>query len=206
MGKDCILVGISGASGSGKTMVAQSLYHSLGSEKAVYLQEDSYYKDLARLPVKGRTQINFDHPDAFDHQLLFKHIKGLLQGEAIEYPIYDYTTHTRKRETLKIEPKKVIILDGILILSIKEIREIVDIKIYVDTPPDICLIRRLQRDIKERGRSLDSVVKQYQETVRPMFLQFIEPSKRFADIIITHGGENKAAIDIIQSKLENFIK
>lgn len=206
MKKDCILVGISGASGSGKTLVAQSLYNSLRSEKAVYLQEDSYYKDLAHLPVEGRTQINFDHPDAFDHQLLFKHIKDLLQGKAIEYPIYDYTTHTRKRETLKIESKKVIILDGILILSIKEIREIVDIKIYVDTPPDICLIRRLQRDIKERSRSLDSVVKQYQETVRPMFLQFIEPSKRFADIIITHGGENKAAIDIIQSKLENFIK
>ncbi len=206
MKKDCILVGISGASGSGKTLVAQSLYNSLGSGKAVYLQEDSYYKDLAHLPVEGRTQINFDHPDAFDHQLLFKQIKDLLQGKAIEYPIYDYTTHTRKRETLKIEPKKVIILDGILILSIKEIRETIDIKIYVDTPPDICLIRRLQRDIKERNRSLDSVVKQYQETVRPMFLQFIEPSKRFADIIITHGGENKAAIDIIQSKLENFIK
>jgi len=206
MKKDCILVGISGASGSGKTLVAQTLYNSLGSGKAVYLQEDSYYKDLAHLPVEGRTHINFDHPNAFDHQLLIKHIKDLLQGKAIEYPIYDYTTHTRKRETLKIEPNKVIILDGILILSIKEIREIVDIKIYVDTPPDICLIRRLQRDIKERGRSLDSVVRQYQETVRPMFLQFIEPSKRFADIIITHGGENKAAIDIVQSKLENFIK
>ncbi|RMF60655.1 MAG: uridine kinase [Calditrichaeota bacterium] len=201
-----ILIGIAGASGSGKTLVAQTIYEALGSEKVVIIQEDSYYKNLSHLPLEERTKINFDHPDAFDHDLLIDHLQRLLRGEIIEHPIYDYTTHTRKDETKKVGPHQIIIVEGILILAIPELRELMNIKIFIDTPPDICLIRRLQRDIKERGRSVDSVLEQYQATVRPMYLQFVEPSKRYADIIIPHGGKNVIAIDIVKSKIEKLLR
>ena len=205
MDKKGILIGIAGASGSGKTLVAHTLYKQLGTEKVVNLQEDSYYKDLVHLPFEERVKFNFDHPDAFDHELLRKHILLLLKGKTIEHPVYDFTTHTRKKETRKVGPHEIVILEGILILAIPELRELMDIKIYIDTPADICFIRRLQRDIDERGRSVESVIKQYQETVRPMYMQFVEPSKRYADIIIPHGGKNVIAIDIIRSKIEKLL-
>lgn len=200
-----ILIGIAGASGSGKTLVAQTLYDALGSEKVVNLGEDSYYKDLSHLSFDERVKFNFDHPDSFDHDLLISHLRKLLQGQTIEHPIYDYKTHTRKKETSRLGPHQIIILEGILILSVPKLRELMDIKIYIDTPPDVCFIRRLQRDIDERGRGVDNVIQQYQETVRPMYLQFIEPSKRYADIIIPHGGKNVIAIDIIKSKIEKLM-
>jgi uridine kinase len=205
MDKKGILIGIAGASGSGKTLVAHTLYEQLGTQKVVNLQEDSYYKDLAHLAFEERVKFNFDHPDAFDHQLLRKHVSLLLKGKTIKHPVYDFTTHTRKKETRKVGPHEIVILEGILILAIPELRELMDIKIYIDTPADICFIRRLQRDMEERGRSVDSVIKQYQETVRPMYLQFVEPSKRYADIIIPHGGKNVIAIDIIRSKIEKLL-
>lgn len=205
MGKKGILIGISGASGSGKTLVTNTLYQLLGSEKVVVLQEDSYYKDLSHLPMEERIKFNFDHPDAFDHDLLIEHLHLLLKGRSIEHPVYDFTTHTRKAETRKLGPHQIIILEGILLLTIPEIREMMDIKIFIDTPADICLIRRLQRDITERHRSVDNVIKQYNETVRPMYLQFVEPSKRYADIIIPHGGKNVIAIDIIKTKIEKLL-
>jgi len=205
MKKRGILIGVSGASGSGKTLVANTLFDLLGSDKVVIMQEDSYYKDLSFLPIEERAKFNFDHPDAFDHDLLLEHLNLLLHGETIEHPVYDFTTHSRKKETKKVGPHEIIILEGILLLVIPEIREIMDIKIFIDTPADICFIRRLQRDIKERGRSVESVINQYQKTVRPMYLQFVEPSKRYADLIIPHGGKNVIAIDIIQSKIEKLL-
>ncbi len=205
MAKKGILIGIAGASGSGKTLVSQTIYDTLESEKVVIMQEDSYYKDLSHLPLEERTKINFDHPSAFDHDLLIGHLKRLIQGEVIEHPIYDYNIHSRKPETRKVGPHQIIILEGILLLAIPELRDLMDIKIYIDTALDICLIRRLQRDITERERIFESVIKQYQETVRPMYFQFVEPSKRFADIIIPHGGKNFIAIDIIKSKIEQLL-
>jgi uridine kinase len=206
MDKHGVLIGISGASGSGKTLVAQTLYETLGSQQVVTLQEDSYYKDLSHLPFEKRTQFNFDHPDAFDHVLLITHLQDLLKGKTIQHPVYDFTTHTRKKETKTLGPHRIIILEGILVLTIPELRDLMDIKIFVDTPADICFIRRLQRDIHERKRTVESVINQYQNTVRPMFMQFIEPSKRYADIIIPHGGRNVIAIDIIRAKIENLLK
>jgi uridine kinase len=200
-----ILIGIAGASGSGKTLVTQTLYDELGSDKVLTMGEDLYYRDLSHLEFAERVRFNFDHPDAFDHELLISDLNKLLQGQTIEHPLYDYTTHTRKKETRKVGPHQIIILEGILILSVSKLRELMDIKIYIDTPPDVCFIRRLQRDINERGRNVDSVVHQYEETVRPMYLQFIEPSKRYADIIIPHGGKNVIAIDIIKSKIEKLM-
>lgn len=200
-----ILIGIAGASGSGKTLVAQTLYEKLGSEKVLILQEDSYYKDLSHLPLEERARFNFDHPDAFDHDLLVQHLNTLREGREIEHPIYDYTIHSRKKETRRVGPHQIIILEGILILAIAEVRELLDIKIYIDTPPDICFIRRLQRDISERGRTVENVIQQYLQTVRPMYLQFVEPSKRYADIIIPRGGKNIIAIDIVGSKMEKIL-
>lgn len=203
--KKGILIGISGASGSGKTLVAKTLQDALQSEHVLILQEDSYYKDLSHLPFEQRVHFNFDHPDAFDHQLLISHLKDLLQDRPIELPLYDFTRHIRYKETRMVKPHPIIILEGILVLTIPELRELMNIKIFVDTPADICFIRRLERDIEERGRTVESVIRQYQETVRPMYMQFIEPSKRYADIIIPHGGKNVIAIDIIQAKIEKLL-
>ncbi|MCK5454303.1 MAG: uridine kinase [Calditrichia bacterium] len=201
-----VLIGISGASGSGKTLVARTLYDSLGSEKVVIIQEDAYYKDLAELSLEERTKINFDHPDAFDHSLLIQQVNELINGRSIEHPVYDFTKHTRKPEFRTVGPHSIVILEGILILAIPELRDLMDIKIFVDTPADICFIRRLERDIRDRERTVESVIQQYQKTVRPTFMQFIEPFKRYADIIIPHGGKNIIAIDIIQAKIENLLQ
>ncbi|HGY56051.1 MAG TPA: uridine kinase [Caldithrix abyssi] len=203
--KKGILIGIAGASGSGKTLVSKTIMEKLGSEKVVMIQEDSYYKDLSDIPFDERTGKNFDHPDAFDHGLLIDHMARLLDGHAISHPIYDYKTHSRLKETRTVGPHTIIILEGILILSEPRLRDLMDIKVFIDTAPDICFIRRLKRDIEERGRSVDSVINQYMETVRPMYFQFIEPAKRHADIIIPRGGKNLVAIDILTAKINALL-
>ncbi|MFQ6114508.1 MAG: uridine kinase [bacterium] len=201
-----ILIGIAGGTGSGKTLVANNIYNELGSEKVVILCQDSYYKDLGHLPREERNAQNFDHPDAIDSDLLIEQIKALLQGKSIPQPVYDFVTHTRTKQTKIIGPHTIIVLEGILILDNPELRDLMDIKIYVDTDPDIRFIRRLRRDILQRGRSLESVIQQYEESVRPMHLQFVEPSKRFADIIVPEGGYNKVAIDLIKTKIEALLR
>ncbi len=203
--KKGILIGIAGASGSGKTLVANTIMEKLGSDKVVLIQEDSYYKDLSDIPLDERSGRNFDHPDAFDHGLLAEHLELLLQGKTIAHPIYDYKTHSRLKETRTVGPHSIIILEGILVLNEAKLREQMDIRIFIDTEPDICFIRRLQRDIKERGRTVESVITQYQNTVRPMYFQFVEPSKRHADIIIPRGGKNLVAIDLLTTKIHALI-
>ena len=203
--KKGILIGISGASGSGKTLVTKNIFDKLGSEKVVIIQEDSYYKDLSHIPFDERTGKNFDHPDAFDHQLLIEQVTELLSGKSISQPVYDYTTHRRKDELVTLGPHDVIFLEGILVLTEPRLRQLMDIKVFVDTDPDICFIRRLKRDLAERGRDVNSVINQYTETVRPMYFQFIEPSKRYADIIIPEGGMNKVAVDILTAKIRSML-
>ncbi len=203
--KKGILIGIAGASGSGKTLVAKNVMERLGSGKAVMLQEDSYYKDLSDIPYDDRTGKNFDHPDAFDHGLMAEHMDALLRGKSISHPIYDYATHSRKKETKTVGPHTIFIIEGILILNEPKLRDLMDIKVFIDTAPDICFIRRLKRDINERKRSVDSIINQYSETVRPMYFQFVEPSKRHADIIIPRGGKNMIAIDILTTKIKSAL-
>lgn len=203
--KKGILIGIAGASGSGKTLIANSIIESLGSDKAVIIQEDSYYKDLSDVPFEERKGRNFDHPDAFDHDLLAKHLLQLLNGEIISHPIYDYKLHTRSKKTKTAGPGNLIILEGILIFSKAQLRELMDYRVFIDTPPDICFIRRLKRDIEERGRTVDSVIKQYTETVRPMYLQFTEPSRQYADIFISGEGRNSEAVDILITKINALL-
>ena len=204
--KTRILIGIAGGSGSGKTLVSRRLYDELGSDKVIIIQQDSYYKDLNHLNLEERKMQNFDHPDALDDELLIYHLKDLLAGKYVEQPIYDFTIHTRKNETKRIGNHIIIFLEGILVLHNPKLRELMDIKVYVDTDDDIRFIRRLRRDIKERGRGLDSVIEQYEKSVRPMHLQFVEPSKRYADIIIPQGGHNLVAIDILKTKIEALLQ
>ena len=198
-----LIIGIAGGTGSGKTTVARRIYESLKGVNVVLLQQDAYYIDLSHLPLEERKKINFDHPSAFDNDLLIKHLKKLIKGQDIEKPIYSFTDYTRKKETEKVLPRDIIILEGILVLEEEKIRKLLDIKIYVDADEDERFIRRLVRDTKERGRSMDSVIKQYLSVVKPMFLQFVEPSKRYADIVIPQGGLNDVAIDIIVSKIKS---
>jgi uridine kinase len=204
--KKGILIGITGASGSGKTLVAENINKQLGSENVVLMEEDSYYKDLSDIPLDERARRNFDHPDAFDHDLLCIHISELLSGKTIAHPVYDYTTHSRKPETKTVGPHRVVVLEGILLLNEPSLRDLMDIKVYIVTAPDICFIRRLRRDLEERGRDVNSVINQYMETVRPMYFQFIEPSKRHADIIIPQGGKNRVAIDILTTKIKSLLQ
>ncbi len=200
-----VLIGIAGASGSGKTLVSKTIMERLGSEDAVFIQEDSYYKDLSNIPFDDRKGHNFDHPDAFDHDLLVDHMRQLINGQTISHPVYDYKTHSRLNKTRTVGPHRLIILEGILVLSESRLRELMDIRVFIDTAPDICFIRRLKRDINERGRSVDSVIEQYNETVRPMYFQFIEPSKRHAHIIIPRGGKNLVAVDILTTKIHSLM-
>lgn len=206
MSQPGILIGIAGGSGSGKTLVAENIYSELGTERVVLICQDSYYKDLSHLSEEERRKQNFDHPDAMDTQLLISQISDLLSGKAIRQPVYNFVTHTRTEETKEIAPQDIIVLEGILILYNPELRKLMDIKIYVDTDPDVRVIRRLRRDILERGRSLESVIKQYEESVRPMHLQFVEPTKRYADIIVPEGGYNRVAIDLIKTKIEVLLR
>ncbi|MCP4261873.1 MAG: uridine kinase [Planctomycetes bacterium] len=203
--KKGILIGIAGASGSGKTLVANSIIESLGSDMTVMIQEDSYYKDLSDLPYEERVSRNFDHPEAFDHDLLDKHLLQLLNGEAVSHPVYDYKLHTRSKETRTVGPCVLIILEGILILNNARLRELMDYRVFIDTALDICLVRRLKRDVEERGRTVDSVIRQYTETVRPMYLQYIEPSKQYADILISGDEKNFVAVDILTTKINTLL-
>lgn len=204
--KKSILIGISGASGSGKTLLASTIVNELGSNRVVVLKEDNYYKDQSHLEFAAREEINYDHPDAFDHDLLSKHIDDLNSGKNISVPIYDFKTHTRLEEATNIKHHDIIVLEGIMIFAIPLIRQLLDIKIFVDTPVDLCLLRRIQRDVVERDRNLDSVLEQYQTTVRPMFMQFIEPAKKHADIIVPNGGKNRVAIELIKAKINSLLK
>ncbi len=204
--KKPILIGITGGTGSGKSTVAKEICSKFSEDYIAMIEQDSYYKDQSHLSMEERVKTNYDHPDAFDNELLISHLKSLLEGKDIEKPIYDFSVHTRKEETVKVEPRDIIILEGILVLSDQEIRNLLDIKIYVDTDADVRIIRRLVRDINERGRSVDSVINQYLTVVRPMHLQFIEPTKRYADLIVPEGGHNKVAIDIISANIKHILQ
>jgi len=203
--KKTILVGIAGASASGKSLLAETLIEKFPRQHLIMISEDSYYKDQSHLTLEERVKTNYDHPDSIDHALLYKHLKQLEQGQPVEVPFYDYEEHNRRSETRLVEPATVVIYEGILLFVKPDIRELFDLRFYMDTPLDICLTRRLKRDILRRGRSMESVIKQYMETVRPMFLRFIEPSRHHADLIIPRGGKNQIAIDLIKTKIQSLI-
>lgn len=205
MSKQPIIIGISGPSASGKSLLANTIVNELGSEQVVVISEDAYYKDNSHLPLSEREKINYDHPDAFDHALLCDHLKKLQQGKSVDIPVYSHSKHIRLPQTRHIGRHTIIILEGILLFSDQALRQVMDIRIFMSTPLDVCLIRRLKRDVVERHRSFESVVHQYETTVRPMYLQFIEPSSRNADIIIPRGGENRIAIDMIQAKMRELL-
>lgn len=202
-----LIIGIAGGSGSGKTTVVNRIIENLDKEQLAIIPQDSYYYDSSHIPMEERKKINFDHPNAIEFSLLVEHIKQLKSGKAIEQPIYSYITCTRNKETIRVEPKNVIIVEGILILSNPELRDLLDIKVFVDADGDDRLARIIMRDIIERGRNTDTALSHYQDTVKPMHLQFIEPSKRFADLIIPQGGHNERAIEVlthyIGSKINN---
>lgn len=199
------MIGIAGGSGSGKTTVAQEILQRVGPDRIAYIQHDSYYKDLTGLPPTQRNEVNFDHPNSLETELLIRHVEKLKAGQPIEVPVYDFSTDSRTGETFMVQPHRVIIVEGILIFVEPALRALFDVKIFVDTDPDVRLIRRLQRDITERGRSVESVIKQYQSTVRPMHLEFVEPSKRYADVIIPEGGFNRAALDMVVARIESLL-
>jgi len=201
-----LVIGIAGGTGSGKTTVANVIVQRVGVDQIAYLPHDAYYKDLSNLPEAQRIEINFDHPNSLETSLLIEHIKQLKNYEPIHLPIYDFRTHCRTNETKLIKPKPVIIVEGILIFAEAELRPLFDIKIFVDTDADIRFIRRLQRDITERGRSTESVIHQYLSTVRPMHLEFVEPSKRYADVIIPEGGLNSVAIDMVVARVKSLLR
>lgn len=200
-----LIIGVAGGSGSGKTTVVRHIIDSIGEDNILLLQHDSYYRDLKHLSFEERTKQNFDHPSSLETELMIRHIKALKNGYQVEVPIYDFTRHIRKEETRQVNAKKVILIDGILIFNEKELREQMDIKLYVDTDDDIRLLRRIKRDIIERDRELDNVLNQYQKFVRPMHLEFVEPSKRYADIIIPRGGENKIALDMVNALIQEHL-
>lgn len=196
-----LIIGISGGTGSGKTTVANRILETVSANEVVFIQQDSYYRNLKDLPLDYRQLANFDHPDALDNDLLVNHIRKLKAGEPVELPIYDFKTHMRLNDTLRIEPQPIVIVEGILIFSDARLLEQLDVRVFVDTPDDIRFIRRLRRDIAERARTVESVIEQYLATVRPMHMQFVEPSKRYADVIIPEGGHNLVSIDLISGKI-----
>ncbi|MEM1055462.1 MAG: uridine kinase [Bacteroidota bacterium] len=200
-----VVIGIAGGSGSGKTTVQRRVMEAFGPRRIALLDHDAYYVDLAHLDPEARARFNFDHPDALETSLMVEHLDALLRGETIEKPTYDFTTHSRRAETETIAPRPVIIVEGILVLAEPALRERMDIKLYVDAPDDVRLMRRIERDLHERGRSIDSVIGQYRRTVRPMHLEFVEPSKRTADVIIPRGGQNKVAIDMVLARVQTLL-
>ncbi len=200
-----IVVGIAGGSGSGKTTVVHRILDRVGWDRIAYLPHDAYYKDASHLPWEERIHLNYDHPNSLDNELLIAHINRLMQGEPVDAPIYDFSQHIRSPQTRRVLPSPVILVEGILVFVDEELREMMDIKLYVDTPADIRFIRRLLRDINERGRTVDSVVEQYQTTVRPMHMKFVEPTKDFADIIIPEGGHNDVAMEMVIGRIETLL-
>lgn len=200
-----LVIAIAGGSGSGKTTVAQAILNRVGRDRIAYLPHDAYYKDLKELPRIQRDQVNFDHPNSLETSLLIKHIRALKNNEAVLLPIYDFTTHTRTDRTIRVDPQRVILVEGILIFSEPELRNLFDVRIFVDTDPDLRFIRRLERDITERARTVETVIRQYLTTVRPMHMDFVEPSKRYADVIIPEGGFNTVALDMVISRIESLL-
>ena len=205
----CIIIAITGASASGKSSIASTVHkelcNELGCQEIGIIAEDSYYKDQSHLEMSERIKTNYDHPSSMDRDLLIQHLKDLKNGTAVDIPVYSYVDHTRTGETKHFTPKKIVILEGILLLTDERVRQLADISVFVDTPSDICFIRRLQRDMEERGRSLQSVIDQYRATVRPMFLQFIEPSKQYVDIVIPRGGKNRIAINMLKAQILHLL-
>lgn len=208
MGKHTIIA-IAGASASGKSLFASTVYQELvaelGCERIAIISEDAYYRDQSHLSMAQRVLTNYDHPSAFEHQLLASHLLALRNGQAVKVPQYSYTLHTRTEETLLVQPAKVILVEGILLLTDKHLRRQFDITVFMDTPLDVCLLRRMKRDLEERGRSISSVADQYENTVRPAFFEFIAPSKQYADLVVTRGGKNQIAIDIIKTKIRQLL-
>lgn len=196
-----ITIGVAGGTGSGKTTIALKILERVGFDRVAYVPHDAYYRDASHLPPAERARLNYDHPDALDNDLLIAHLRQLQAGKAVEIPVYDFVTHTRRPETRHVEPQPVIMVEGILIFADKRLRDLMDVKIYVDTDADLRFIRRLKRDMEERGRSAESVINQYLTTVRPMHLEFVEPSKRYADVIIPEGGHNEVAIEMVAARL-----
>ena len=200
-----VVIGVAGGTGSGKTTVAHEILRRAGTNQISLIQHDAYYKDLSELPPAQRAMQNFDHPDALDNELLIAHLQELKAGRAVETPVYDFTTHSRTAETCRVEPHRILLLEGILIFADARLRRLMDVKIYVDTDPDIRFIRRLERDIAERGRTMASVIRQYLGTVRPMHQEFVEPSKRHADVIIPEGGFNEVAIEMVAARIRSLL-
>lgn len=205
MQKKMIIIGVTGGSGGGKTSVSHAILENFPDAKVAMIQHDSYYKDQSHLTFEERIKTNYDHPLAFDTELMIEHLTALASGQSVEIPIYDYTQHTRSEETYCQEPRDVLIVEGILVLEDKRLRDLMDIKLFVDTDDDIRIIRRIKRDMQERGRSLDSIIDQYTSVVKPMYHQFIEPTKRYADIVIPEGVSNVVAIDVINTKIASIL-
>ena len=205
MDKYAILIGIAGGTGSGKPSIAKAITSDFGKSEVALIEQDAYYRDLSNLTMEKRSVVNFDHPDAVDFDFMKEQLSELLKGNKVNIPIYNFSTHTRKNETQSVERHRIIILEGILTLFHQEIREMMDIKIYVETADDIRIIRRIKRDIEKRERTFTSVIEQYYNTVRPMHIQFVEPTKKYADIIIPEGGQNKVAVDILRTKIMTLI-
>ncbi len=203
--KRAVVVGITGGTGSGKSTVAKEIFKSLPEKNILIIQQDAYYKKQSHLSMEKRIKTNYDHPLAFDTELLIDHLNKLISFQPIEKPIYDFSIHDRKNETVRVEPREIIILEGIMLLEDSRLRDLLDIKIFVDTDPDVRILRRIKRDIRDRGRTLESVVNQYLSTVKPAHNQFIEPTKKYADIIIPEGGYNKVAIDIMAAKVRSVV-
>ncbi|MEE4195977.1 MAG: uridine kinase [Anaerolineae bacterium] len=206
MKRSPIVIAIAGGTGSGKTTISNLIIERVGRENIAFLSHDAYYRDRVDLPLKKRAKLNYDHPDSLETELLVKHIKDLKKGKPAEMPVYDFTTHSRKEETVTIQPQPVILVDGILLLAERSLRKLFDVKLFVDTDPDLRFIRRLERDIRERGRTQESVIRQYLKTVRPMHLEFVEPSKRYADVIIPEGGLNQVALDMVAARIEELLR
>ncbi len=204
--KKPLIIGITGGTSSGKSTVSRKISDCIPEKKILVIQQDSYYKDQSDIPYEKRVKENYDHPFAFDNELLISHLQDLIDGKDIDIPIYDFEQYNRRKEVNRVSPKEIIILEGLLILNEERIRDFLDIKIFVDTDADVRILRRIVRDIEKRGRTLESVVEQYLGTVRPSHLQFVEPSKRYADIIIPEGGYNSVAIDILTSKVKSIVE
>jgi len=210
MNSTSIFIGIAGASASGKSLLAQTIHQELQAELGTgaisIIKEDSYYKERGDLSFEQRGQINYDHPSAFDHHLLIEHLDALINQQAVQIPVYDYTVHNRSDHSKTLIPTRVIIVEGILLLNDKAIRKRLDTKVFMDTDLDICLLRRLKRDIEERGRTVDSVIEQYKRTVRPMFMEFVQPSKQYADIIVPRGGKNRVVIEMLKARIKQMLE
>lgn len=200
-----IIIGVAGGTGSGKTTVTRQILNRVGEQRIAYIPHDAYYRDLAHLPQNLRARVNFDHPDSLETDLLVKHLEQWRSGHAIEVPVYDFTTHSRTAHTTRVDPQSVALVDGILVFAEPELRALFDVKLYIDADADIRFIRRLRRDVAERGRTTESVIEQYLSTVRPMHLEFVEPSKRYADVIIPEGGHNEVAMDMVAARIEHLL-